>query len=136
MTRRISNDHVDPDWVASITREVIARLQNTPTQTAEPEAELTDRNAPDRAAAVSQQLQRRGVTLKGTQVVLTDYPAKETFHQINRGRRAATITTINDVERFADELNPNTWILDMKRLNLPAAANVAAKIARLGNSRP
>lgn len=135
MAQHADHNRVDPEWVASIAREVIARLRGMSAATSEPAPALSDRNDPHRAAAVRQQLQRRGVALAAAKVILTDAPARETFEQIRGGQRAATITTINDVERFAAELSPDTWILDMQRLNLPAATNVVARIARLEDSR-
>ena len=34
------------------------------------------------------------------------------------------------ITRFAAELSPTVWVLDMKHLNFVAATNVAAKIAQ------
>ena len=40
------------------------------------------------------------------------------------------VGSIEDVNRFASELEATVWVLDMKRLNLTAALNVAAQISR------
>lgn len=93
---------------------------------------ITDTENPERAKAVDRQLSRRGVSLGEMRIVLTDSPAREVHDQITRGNRAAMITAIADVERFADELSPTVWVLDMKRLNIPAAVNTAVKIALQG----
>ncbi len=43
------------------------------------------------------------------------------------------VGSIEEVQRFASELEATVWVLDMKRLNLTAAVNVAAQISRTGN---
>jgi hypothetical protein len=42
------------------------------------------------------------------------------------------IAMATDIQRFADELAPTIWVLDMKRLNISAATNVVARIIQLG----
>ncbi len=93
---------------------------------------IIDSQDADRAHAVRHQLSRRGVHLGAMRIVLTDQPAREVHDQVIAGNRAAMVTAIADVQRFASELSPNVWVLDMKRFNIPAAVNVAVKIALLG----
>ncbi len=95
-------------------------------------SQVIDTENPGRALAMQRQLDRRGVALGTAKIVLSDSPAQEVYHQINAGNRAAMINAIADIERFASELNPNVWVLDMKRLNLPAAVNSAVKIIQQG----
>ena len=45
------------------------------------------------------------------------------------------VGSINEVLRFGQELDVTAWILDMKRLNLTSAVNVAAKIAQKGSGK-
>jgi hypothetical protein len=54
--------------------------------------------------------------------------------EVKRGEVAVMISLLDDVARFAHECRPTCWVLDMKRLNLSAAANVAARIAKLGSN--
>ena len=46
---------------------------------------------------------------------------------------AVMIANATDVPRFAEELAPTVWVLDMKRLNISAATNLVTQITRLGN---
>jgi hypothetical protein len=85
-----------------------------------------------RAETVISQLQRRGGMPSSATVVLSDTPAVEVHRQIVSGKRATMVAAIADVPRFAAELDPQVWVLDMKRLNIPAAVNVVAKIAQQG----
>jgi cell division protein ZapA (FtsZ GTPase activity inhibitor) len=79
-----------------------------------------------------QQLARRGISLPdGIEMVWTDGPAGEVYRRCGKGQRAAMITELSDVDRFANELAPNAWVLDRKKLSLVAAVNVAARIARI-----
>lgn len=96
------------------------------------DSQITDTTNPDRAATVQQQLSLRGVCLGSTEVVLSDSPAREVYQHCSKGQRAVMIASIADVHRFADELNPTIWVLDMQRLNLPAAVNAIAQITQLG----
>lgn len=82
--------------------------------------------------AFGHQLARRGISLPdGIEMVWTDVPAGEVYRRCGNGQRAAMITELSDVDRFADELAPNAWVLDRKKLSLVAAVNVAARIARI-----
>lgn len=112
---------------------VIERLCGPVGSVREPQsATILDSEHPDRGMAVEQQLRRRGIHPGGLTVVLTDHPARDVYEHTGNGQRAAMVTAIGDVERFAAELNPTVWVLDMKRLNLPMAVNAIAKIAHLG----
>jgi hypothetical protein len=98
---------------------------------------VIDRATPDRAAAVVRQLAGRGIRCCSARIVLSDTPAKELYDQyVREGEVAAMVGSIAEVQRFARELDITTWVLDMKRLNLIAAVNVASQIARTGRSRP
>ena len=84
------------------------------------------------AGALEVQLARRGVAIPcGTEVVWTAEPASEVFRRCSRGERAVMISSLADVDRFACEFSPNVWVLDQLKLNLVAATNAAARIARL-----
>lgn len=127
-----SNDRsIDPALIARLTREVLARLRAKPEP--EPAAPLMERDP-----ALDAQMQRRGVVLPAeTELLWTDEPAKAVFEHCRGGRRAVMVTAFSDVERFGQELNPDVWVLDRKRINLVAAVNAAARIAQLaaGGSR-
>lgn len=98
---------------------------------------ITDIDNPQRAETIRQQLRRRGIELSTSYVVLSDSPAREVYRQISNGQSAAMVTELADVERFHHELAPTVWVFDMKRLNVPAAVNAAAKISQLANrSKP
>lgn len=93
---------------------------------------IIDADNPKRAETVHDQLKRRGVSLGAAKIVLSDAPAAEVHRQILSGKRATMVATIADVPRFAAELDPQVWVLDMQRLNIPAAVNTVAKIAQQG----
>ena len=83
---------------------------------------------------MTQQLSRRGIAVCGARIILSDTPAKDLYHQCSRnGEVAVMVGSIEEVRRFASELEATVWVLDMKRLNLTAAVNVAAQISRMGN---
>ena len=111
----------------------IQRLHKTKiTTNIQTDTSIADTDDPNRADTVLHQLSRRGAKLGRAKVILSDTPANETHKQIMSGNRATMITAIADVERFAGELDPNVWVLDMKRLNIPAAVNTVVKISQLG----
>ncbi|MCO8124709.1 hypothetical protein NHH03_23420 [Stieleria sp. TO1_6] len=86
---------------------------------------------------LTEQLARRGVSIPAaTEIIWTDQPAAEVYARCSIGRRAVLISAIGDVDRFATELSPDVWILDQQKLNLVAAVNAAARIARLANHSP
>lgn len=92
---------------------------------------ITDSSEPNRAIAAIGQLSARGINAIGCHVVLSDTPAVD-LHRIiaNQGKRAAMVAAMADVGRFAAELDPEVWVLDMKKLNLVAAVNAVARIAK------
>lgn len=92
---------------------------------------ITDTQDPGRAIAVAQQLSRRGIQSGSAQIVLSDTPAADVFRLCSGGQRAAMVGSTNDVSRFANELQPTVWVIDMKQMNLIAAVNAAAQIAKL-----
>ncbi|WP_442511422.1 hypothetical protein SH528x_003103 [Novipirellula sp. SH528] len=93
------------------------------------EMAVTDNENPERAAAISQQLLRRGIRASATvEVVLSDSPSKEVYRICSAGSRAATVSSIATVDRIEKELAPQVWVLDMNALNFVAAVNVAARI--------
>ena len=97
--------------------------------------EIVDNTDQSRAAAVAQQLSRRGITVCGTTIILSDTPARELYDQVARqGQVAVMVGSFDDVHRFANELDATVWVLDMKRLNLTAAVNVAAQISKTKRS--
>jgi hypothetical protein len=96
--------------------------------------QIMDSDQPDRAAVVGAQLARRGITRIGARIMLSDTPAAELYRCISAdSSRAAMVDSIAAVDRFQRELQPQVWVLDMGRMNLIAAVNVAARIARLSN---
>ncbi|MEC8475584.1 MAG: hypothetical protein VXZ38_13090 [Planctomycetota bacterium] len=97
---------------------------------------VMDRENPERAKAVENQLRIRGLRDPLPRLILSETPAKELQHQIlNVGETATMVGSINEVLRFGQELDVTAWILDMKRLNLTSAVNVAAKIAQKGSGK-
>ncbi|QDV41819.1 hypothetical protein Enr13x_16620 [Stieleria neptunia] len=81
--------------------------------------------------SLGNQLARRGITLPAdVEILWTDEPSAEVYRRCSGGQRAAMVGALSDVERFAGELSPNVWVLDRQKLNLVAAVNVAARIAR------
>lgn len=96
--------------------------------------EITDSANPQRASAVREQLDRRGESISSARIVLSDTPAHDVYQRCaERGEIAVMIQSISDVERFADELSPAVWVLDMQRMNIPAAVNTIARIAQIGS---
>ncbi len=104
--------------------------QDEPTPSHDLTIEITDTSDPQRAQSVRDQLERRGVIRNASRIVLSDHPANEVHRLCATGERAVMIGSINDVRRFADDFGPTVWVLDMKRLNLAAAANAAAQITQ------
>jgi len=95
--------------------------------------EITDTASPERADAVRKQLARRGDALGAAKIVLSDTPARDVHQQCTAdGEVAVMISSVTDVRRFAVELSPTVWVLDMERLNIPAAVNAIAQITQLG----
>jgi hypothetical protein len=93
---------------------------------------VVDASNPDRAAAVNRQLAKRSLPESRATIILSDTPAREVHLQCSRHRQVAVMVgSLTDVQRFSDEIDATAWVLDMKRLNLAAAINVAAQILRL-----
>ncbi|MCA9139503.1 MAG: hypothetical protein KDB00_22170 [Planctomycetales bacterium] len=91
----------------------------------------TPAETPSQTNPLCSQLARRGITLPvGIDVVWVDQPAAEVYRRCSQNQRAVMITSLADVDRFAAELAPQAWVLDRHKLNLVAAVNVAARIAR------
>ena len=116
----------------TITRSVELPPDQVPNQATQPTSTpVSDSTEPMRATAVSNQLARRGITTASQQIVLSDTPAADVYRICSEGsERAVMIGSVSDVDRFASELRPTVWVLDMKRLNLTAAVNAAAKICQ------
>ncbi len=96
--------------------------------------QLVDTDDPSRSELIESQLRRRGVSQMHTRIVLTDSPAATVVREVKGGEVAVMVSSLDEVDRFAAECNPTSWVLDMKRLNLPGAVNVAALITKLGSS--
>ena len=104
-----------------------------PSPSATAAGQPTDDDGSDDATSgiLCHQLSRRGLSFpRGNEVAWTDQPASEVYRRCGKGQRAVMITSLADVDRFAGELSPNAWVLDRQKLNLVAAVNVAARIAR------
>lgn len=95
---------------------------------------ITDREHPARAESVLAQLARRGIHgNQGVKIVLSDHPAKSLHEETIAGRRVAMVRRYADVDRFAAELQPDCWVLDMVDLNPVATVNAAQRILQLKN---
>ncbi len=93
--------------------------------------EIIDHAQPKRAQAVEQQLAIRGITTGIGKIILTETPAKETHFQCARKNEVAVmIGSLNDIQRFAGEITPTVWILDMQGLTFSAALNAVAQISK------
>ncbi|TWU34138.1 hypothetical protein Q31b_56090 [Novipirellula aureliae] len=94
------------------------------------EYDISDSQDPHRAVLISEQLRRRHA--KGSAVIVcSDTPAVDVFRLCSENRRTVMISDFASVERFENELSPDVWVLDMKKLNLIAAVNAAQKILEL-----
>ena len=113
----------------------INRVESQPEKlSAVPEgsSQIIDSAQPNRAIAVAKQLQKRGLGTKLPRIILSETPSWTLHNEIHQhGAIATMVGAIEEVTRFAKELQVDTWVLDMKRLNLISAVNVAAAIARL-----
>ncbi len=90
----------------------------------------------ERAQAIEAQLVRRGIAWDRTVILISETPAREVANQFSSGKRSAMITSIDDVGRFGNEMDPQVWVLDMKRMNLMTVVNVIAAITRFQKARP
>ena len=126
-------------------RRGIAIVRSTPTESTKSNSTtnqhpnqrggISDAMQPERAASVTAQLLRRGIANVTTRIVLSETPGRDVYQQCaEHNQRGVMVTSMADVDRFAAELSPTCWVLDMKRLNISAATNVAARIAQLERS--
>ncbi|MEZ6087798.1 MAG: hypothetical protein R3C05_07210 [Pirellulaceae bacterium] len=92
---------------------------------------ISDVNNEDRGVAFSKQLQLRtgkvalGAAMTDASIVLADLPQPVVCDLCRSGRDAVQVAAIADVKAIAAVMQPKVWVLDMKRLNLIAAVNVA-----------
>lgn len=94
--------------------------------------QIIDANQPDRAASVRDQVLRRNIVGGPTNIRLSDTPARDVYELCGQhGEVAVMIGSALDVPRFACELSPTVWVLDMKRLNLAGAVHVTTQIIHL-----
>jgi hypothetical protein len=109
---------------------VDAPVQNQPLPAS---ANIIDASEPARAEAVNAQLAKRVINPGDVKIVLSDTPARELYRQcVELGEVAVMVGSLQEVSRFARELEATSWVLDMQRLNLSAAVNVIAQISRMG----
>ncbi len=132
MVRRTANESQTASQVN------VHRGPRTPpdVSTGEPHGEVTivDGERTERAEGIIAQLTRRGIAVSaGPRIVLSDHPAKTVHQETVAGRRAAMVRRYSDVDRFANELRPNCWVLDMIDLNPIAAVNTAQRILQRGS---
>ena len=114
---------------STTTSEGVTSIRGVTIGTATERVGLRDRERPERGEAVRAQLERRGVTCGAhTTIVLSDHPAAATHEEASAGRRVATVRRLTDVDRFAAELGPECWVLDMIDLSPVAAVNAARRI--------
>jgi hypothetical protein len=92
--------------------------------------QLIDTDDAARGRSIMEQLRKRNVTNWNTRILLSNSPAATVVREVNRGEIAVMISSLDQIDRFAAECAPTTWVLDMKQLNLAAATNVAAQIAK------
>ena len=113
----------------TITHTTTRETEQQPTTTTD--SAIVDTANPERAESLVAQLRRRGIASPSTQIILSETPARDVYEQCSRhGQRGVMVMSIADVDRFAVELSPTAWVLDMTRLNLIAATNIVAKIAQ------
>lgn len=102
-----------------------------PSDAADSTIRIIDNAQPQRANAVAAQIAGRGITAVAATIVLSESPAADVHHQcLVNHQRAAMINSLVDVDRFAAELDPTVWVLDMARINFMTAVNVVARIAK------
>ncbi|WP_146396644.1 hypothetical protein [Planctomycetes bacterium CA13] len=91
--------------------------------------QVADTQNAGRDVLLSEQLARRNVIGSAT-IVVSDTPAADVYRLCCEQRRAVMVADVASVGRFEAELSPDIWVLDMAKLNLIAAVNVAAQILR------
>jgi hypothetical protein len=105
--------------------------QNIETERPTNQNEIVDVAKPERAASMVAQLSRRGISVLGCRIVLSETPAADVFRFCNsENERAVMLSNLSDVQRFASELQPTVWVFDMKRMNLMTAVNAAVQISQ------
>ncbi len=97
----------------------------------------TDTSSKSIRDALARQLTLRGVDhcpRAHRSVIVTEHPATALLGRIQSGARAVLITRLEDIPRFASEIDADTFVLDMQRFNLVALVNAASSIAQLSTS--
>lgn len=108
---------------------------------------IADTDSSARAAGLSHQLASRGLTatptdadalLKQVQdgrasgIALSDLPAGFVCMACrNESIRAATISELNELNPIASQMQPNLWVIDMRRVTLSKAIVLAERCIRL-----
>ncbi len=100
---------------------------------------MIDTTAASAVESVIAGLARRGIPAvagyAATMVVMTDEPAKQTYHYSSSGtRRAAMLSELSQVSRFQRELAPDVWVIDKTQMGLPTIVNTVAMIARFSGA--
>ena len=104
------------------------------TASTDPAILIADVNNEDRGIAFAKQVHLRtgkstqSVVVAEANIVLADLPQPVVCEICRSGRDAVQIGAFADVRSIAAVMQPNVWVLDMKRLNLVAAVNVAIDI--------
>lgn len=109
---------------------------------------IADADREQRAAAISTQLNSRGVNIATralcdaidglvdgevkTVVVLAELPATVVCNACRQTKvRAAAIRTLDELQRIEPALHPNLWVLDMHSMALPQAVALVERCVRL-----
>lgn len=96
---------------------------------------VADADCPDRGAAFARQLGLRtggsvqAVVVQEARIVLANLPQRVVCELCRSGSEAVQIGSLAEVRSVAAAMQPTVWVLDMNRLNLIAATNVAKQIA-------
>lgn len=108
---------------------------------------IADTDSPDRAAGLSHQLVSRGVAATSTNpdavlqqvqngraigLVLSDVPAGFVCAACRNGSvRAAAISELNELPQIESQMQPNLWVIDMRRVSLSKAIVLAERCIRM-----
>ncbi|QDS89475.1 hypothetical protein EC9_36750 [Rosistilla ulvae] len=118
-----------------IVREDRPNTQRTPV--AAPAALLVaDVDCSNRCAAFAKQLgirTRRGVQIvvaEEARIVLADLPQRVVCDLCRSGAEAVQVGSLTEVQAVAAAMQPDVWVLDMTRLNVIAATNLATRITK------
>lgn len=110
---------------------------NTPRDLPATHDPIIDHTDARRGDAVRDQVARRGVAFGRARILLSDCPAADVYRLCSQEREVAVmITGVDDIDRFAAELSPTCWVLDMQRMNVPAAVNAIARISKTEDNNP